>query len=230
MHVLVVDDDPGTCETLAIGLRALADIRVATADTGNRGLMLAAARPYDVVVIDSRLPDTSGLQVLAGLRRTVSAGATAYIYTAYGSVEEAVAAIRCGAANYLRKEMCDVVELTQLISATRPNVRSRDSRIHTVLQLIASQPRIQSSELAAAVNLSESRLRHLFAAEMCMPLGEYHRTARLQRAALLLRVSLLPIKELASLLGWSDIGAFDHAFREVFGLTPSRYRTASESH
>ncbi len=230
MRVLIIDDDPGSCETLSAGLRKLGRHHVTSTRTGREGLALAAAESFDVLVVDQRLPDADGLDLLPVLRTTASADATAYILTAYGSIDDAVLAMKRGAADYLRKESCDIIELIRLLSEPEVPPTVRDPRIQEVISLIRQRPAIPSAELATAVNLSESRLRHLFFEETRTPLGAYQRRARLDRAALLLRVSLLPIKQIAAVLAWSDEGSFAEAFRERLGCSPHEYRAAHNTH
>ena len=67
-RVLVVDDDPQLRQTLRINLTAHGHA-VSLAPDGTTALRLAATEPHpEVVVLDLGLPDTNGLDVLAGLR------------------------------------------------------------------------------------------------------------------------------------------------------------------
>lgn len=59
-HVLVVVDDPGDAELLATTLE-LAGYRVGTADTGAEGMARLARQRYDLVVLDTTLPDLPDL-------------------------------------------------------------------------------------------------------------------------------------------------------------------------
>lgn len=64
--VLVVDDEP----TLRLGFSyALADHDTDTAAGGREALQMIAEQPYDVVILDLRMPDVDGLQVIEMLRR-----------------------------------------------------------------------------------------------------------------------------------------------------------------
>lgn len=74
--VLVIDDDPVELKRVAMMLRGVG-ARVDTAPDGRRGLALACARPYDVILMDCRLLDDQGFATATALRRSrgVSAGA-----------------------------------------------------------------------------------------------------------------------------------------------------------
>ena len=65
--VLVVDDEPQLLRALGINLRAR-KYDVYTAATGTEALLVAAAHPPDIVILDLGLPDMDGTEVIAGLR------------------------------------------------------------------------------------------------------------------------------------------------------------------
>jgi two-component system response regulator PilR (NtrC family) len=99
--LLVVDDEPD--------LRTLYELtllregyEVETAGSVEEALMMLRDRTYSAIITDMRLPDGSGLDVLArieeGARRE-----KAIVITAYGSAENAVEALRAGAYDYLTK-------------------------------------------------------------------------------------------------------------------------------
>jgi AraC family transcriptional regulator of arabinose operon len=140
-----------------------------------------------------------------------------------------VAAVKAGASDYLRKEACDVIHLNNLISSER-SLSARDPRIVAVIDMIAHRPGVTPQALAETVNLSVSRVRHLFCEQTGLPLGAYQDESRLQRAALLLRVSFMTVSEIAHEVGWSDERAFRDGFRDRFACTPKEYRAANCTH
>jgi CheY-like chemotaxis protein len=66
-RVLVIDDDRGMCDTVADVLR-LRGNTVETATAGREGLGRLATWPADVALVDIRLPDISGLELLAAIK------------------------------------------------------------------------------------------------------------------------------------------------------------------
>jgi len=82
----------------------------------------------------------------------------------------------------------------------------------------------QTAELAALVNLSASRFRHLFKEETGLSLGVYLRERRLERAEFLLRLTFLSIKEVMSEAGMSSMSHFVEYFKQRYGVTPTAYR------
>ena len=99
-----------------------------------------------------------------------------------------------------------------------------DYRIRQVLQTVERDPATSVSELARLVNLSDSRLGHLFAIQVGIDLDTFLRNARLEKAAELLRETELPIKEIADRVGYHHASSFDRGFKHKFKLEPAGYR------
>jgi AraC family transcriptional regulator, arabinose operon regulatory protein len=105
-----------------------------------------------------------------------------------------------------------------------------DLRIQLVSSMLESELRsgLRIVDLAQSVNLSPSRLRHLFRAEMGQTLARYRKRARLDRAQLLLRTTLLSVKEIMHQVGLGSDSHFTHDFKEAFGVSPTQYRMRSQ--
>ena len=100
-----------------------------------------------------------------------------------------------------------------------------DRRIELVISKIESDPgACQLSKLAALVNLSPSRLRHLFKQETGITPSQYVKESRLRKAELLLRTSFLSIKEIVNQVGLTSSGHFVREFRKTFEQSPTTYR------
>lgn len=85
-------------------------------------------------------------------------------------------------------------------------------------------------ELARACNISASRLRHLFKAEMGMSPTQYVGNLRMREAERLLATTLLVIKEVAWRVGIPNTGVFSRKFKRAHGVPPKCYRTARQQH
>jgi AraC-like DNA-binding protein len=81
-----------------------------------------------------------------------------------------------------------------------------------------------TARLAQAVNLSSSRLRHLFKQETGKTPTQYLKELRLERSAILLRTTFFSIKEIASGSGLVSTSYFVREFKKAFGLSPTVYR------
>ena len=99
--VMVVEDDADLREALGETLEA-AGFDVELAAEGTAALVRLAARPARLVLTDMQMAPMDGPALLAALR-TQHPGLPVVVMTAYGTIEQAVAAMRAGAADYLVK-------------------------------------------------------------------------------------------------------------------------------
>lgn len=102
--VLIVDDDPGTLRLLERSLARVDRYRVLSAASGNEGLEMFRREEPDVVLLDVRLPDVSGLEV-CGIMKQECPAASVILITAFGSELIAVEAMRRNADDYLSKPL-----------------------------------------------------------------------------------------------------------------------------
>ena len=79
-------------------------------------------------------------------------------------------------------------------------------------------------ELARSVNLSSSRLRHLFKQDIGQTLVQYLIHVRMQQAKVLLETTHLSVKEVMNRVGINDDSHFTRDFKRVCGVTPTKYR------
>jgi two-component system, response regulator RegA len=107
--LLIVDDDAPLCQRLARAMERRGFI-VATADGVASGVAAATTHPPAFAVVDLRLGDGSGLEVVSALRGA-RPGARIVVLTGYGNIATAVAAVKAGALDYLPKPAdADAVE------------------------------------------------------------------------------------------------------------------------
>jgi two-component system, NtrC family, response regulator AtoC len=101
--VLVVDDDPTTYRLLREAL-AQEGYQVETAEGGREAVGKAGARLFDVVLLDVRIPDLNGVEVLRELKH-LSPETVVIMMTAFGSIETAIETIQEGAYDYISKPL-----------------------------------------------------------------------------------------------------------------------------
>lgn len=101
LRVLVVDDDPALLRTMADVLR-LRGFAPEIAQSGERAIELAATTPPAVALVDLRLPDVDGLDLVTGLH-AVNALIEVVVLTGNASVSSAVRALREHIFDYLLK-------------------------------------------------------------------------------------------------------------------------------
>src|SRR5262245_10095674 len=127
-HVLLIDDDPVLIpEQVRQAFPAPAH-RVQVAGTGAEGLRLAAAGPPDVVLLDLRLPDQSGLEVYQALRQLDARIPVIFVTMAKGA-GAAIEAMKRGAYDYLFKPL-DLAQLRRAVTeAAEVARRMRDPAV-----------------------------------------------------------------------------------------------------
>jgi two-component system response regulator AtoC len=122
--VLVVDDEQ-VFRLLAEEALAGEGFEVRTAETLKKARAEFERGTPDVVVMDRRMPDGDGIDFLRELRSEAASGRTSgpivIVVTAYGDVENAVAALKAGASDYLTKP----VQITDLIVKLRKVLEAR---------------------------------------------------------------------------------------------------------
>jgi two-component system response regulator RegA len=107
--LLIVDDDAPLNQRLARAMERRGFV-VQTADSVAGGIAAATANPPAFAVVDLRLSDGSGLDVVSALREA-RPGARIVMLTGYGNIATAVAAVKAGAVDYLPKPAdADAVE------------------------------------------------------------------------------------------------------------------------
>ena len=101
MRVLVIEDDPTVGQFVKRGLEEQRWSVDLVAD-GEEGETLARSQPYDLVVLDMRLPGRSGLEVLRNLRAR-GFERPVLVLTAQDAVDAKVETLRAGADDYVTK-------------------------------------------------------------------------------------------------------------------------------
>ncbi len=99
--ILLVEDDPSLVKTLSDALKAKGYRPIAVL-TGEEGIEATKEHDLSLALIDLKLPDISGIEVLRGIKRN-SPRTEAIIMTAYASLESAIEAVNLGAFSYLQK-------------------------------------------------------------------------------------------------------------------------------
>lgn len=118
-HLLVVDDEPNICFSLRASLQTSA-LEVSTASSAKDALRELQAKRPDVLLLDVRLPDMSGLDLYARIRE-LDSRIPVIIMTAFARTETAIEATRRGAFDYLIKP----VDLRRLRDVIGKAIESR---------------------------------------------------------------------------------------------------------
>jgi two-component system OmpR family response regulator len=125
MKLLLVEDDT---EAAAYLKRALSEAghTVDVANSGRDGLMLAAAEPYDVIVLDRLLPQIDGLAILRTIRAS-GVKTPVLLLTALGGIDDRVEGLEAGGDDYLVKPFA-FAELLARVNALARRPPSQDTQ------------------------------------------------------------------------------------------------------
>jgi two-component system, NtrC family, sensor kinase len=118
-RVLVIDDDQQMCDALTLVL-GTAGYAVEAALSGQNGLEAFTQRPSDAVLVDLRLPDVSGLDVLRAIKAKAPA-TDVILMTGHGTLPTAIEAMEHAASGFLEKP----VATEHLVSTIRRVVAHR---------------------------------------------------------------------------------------------------------
>jgi len=243
-RILAVDDDLTVQDVLTFFLGDAYEVSPAT--TGADALAKLCREPVELVVLDHRLPDRTGLEILTDLR-SIRPNLPVIMLTGYGSEWICAAAFKLGVADYLQKPVnaIDLVGAVQrILSPTLERSESpcwsaalRDSSVPLSIPIQRAMGLIQQrywdqvslSALAHQVGMSKYRLSHRFREVLGVTFRDYLLRVRLERAKALLAAGHVSITEVAQNVGFGDLPRFDKVFKRYTGVTPSAYRSSAHS-
>jgi DNA-binding NarL/FixJ family response regulator len=106
IRVLVVDDDPEIAAALAETVQQHAQLALAGIAHDVATALAALRRPYDVVLVDLRLPDGHGIEIVREVARSETG--RCIVISVFGDEANVIAAIEAGADGYLLKDSHDI--------------------------------------------------------------------------------------------------------------------------
>ncbi len=249
MHVLVVEDEPITVESICKMLRGCALVKkVATARTGPQMLEQCRREPPDLILLDIVIPGFDGLAALAEVRR-IRPDCLCIVITAREDISFAQRAIRLGVIDYLLKPISKKTLLLALERASRhgakPIAPARAPGEPEPPLLPARRPipsagpiatacaylcehymenMLSLEDTAALVGLSPSHFSRAFKEQTGEKYVDYLTRLRLNAAASLLRHTQASIRQIALAVGYADPNYLSRIFHRRTGVSPTEYR------
>jgi len=109
-RVMVVDDEPDFLETI-VKLLSKRNLKVVGAESGEKALELLENEPFDVVVLDIRMPGMDGIETLREIKKR-KPSTEVIMLTGHGSIESGLQGLQLGAYDYVMKpaELDDLIE------------------------------------------------------------------------------------------------------------------------
>ena len=121
-RVLLIEDDAAIRHIIATSFRSVG-FEVEEADTGGIGINRMTEVPLDLAIIDLRLPDMSGIDVVRTVRPTIDIPLV--ILTAYSNTAEIIEALNAGADDFLAKP----IDLQELLARAKALLRRYVDRL-----------------------------------------------------------------------------------------------------
>jgi len=225
-RILVVDDEASVAEALTLVLEERGH-RVESAKSAGEAEALLAARPFDLVFTDLRLPDGSGIDLLTRIKAD-SPETEVILMTAHGSLDLTVEAIKRGAFYYLEKPFTPEQALALSARALQFRaVKSENRALKGALDgedfgLIGRHPKIRQihevirtaapSDASVLVEGESGTGKELVAAAF------HRRSARAERPFVRINCAAIPSELIESELFGYRKGAFTGADRDKRGL------------
>ena len=157
-QILVADDDLSMRQLLAESLECCG-FTVETAENGADALMKFQKGIFEVVVTDMRMPKMTGMDVLRGVKK-ISPRTPVILITAYGTVKNAVEAMKEGAAEFIMKPFSlDDLEFAvrNVLAANQETGRGTDGEAYSPGTEIVTQDRGIAAILKLLKNVAQSK-------------------------------------------------------------------------
>lgn len=199
---------------------------VTTAGSGLEAVRLALLTEPDVVVTDAVLADLDA-QGLANRLSVVNV--TSPILVSDGGVVRLDRGAEGPSFDRTDERRSPVPELAENAAGKEEWRRppcAMDRRVRAVVRWLIAEIAnpLPLQQLAASVNLSSSRLEHLFRADVGVSITRFRQEQRVGEAARLLASTFEHVSQIAYATGFQSLSHFDRAFRQYQHVSPTRYR------
>ena len=137
--IFIIDDEPSICVSLQLALKHL--YRVRTFNSSLPALAALESEGADMVLLDLRLGEESGLDVLQRIKK-LSPYTEVIMMTAFGSIDSSVNAMKSGAFTYLTKPIN--MEEMKIILQQAGNIRRLNEQVHYMSDVLESRRRYET--------------------------------------------------------------------------------------
>jgi len=238
--ILLIEDEEEVCRCIRDLLER--EYKVLTTYYGKDGLNILNEEKVSLVILDYKLPDIDGLEVLSEMRRNHKI--PVIVITAYGDREVILKSWRYKVDYYfdkpfklrdLREKVEELLKspndafpfnvLSCDLSKLSPHIRGALEFIgSTISNVRGSSKKITLKEISAAMSFTPKHLSRLFKKEFGQNASQIINIIKLERAKELLKNKEKDIKEIAFELGYYHPTNFARFIRGLTGKSPSELR------
>ena len=236
MKILIIDDEPKIRNGLSNLLTRREGWEVAGAyENAADALKYLAVNQVDVMITDIKMPEISGLELIARIRERDKKTAI-IILSGYSNFQFAQRAIELGVSRYLTKptnprELICVLEETEKKLGGKQEKEKDSGKIPNLFVQKAADyiklnysEKISIKEIADQLYLSPNYLSELFKKHTGKTISEYLTEYRLEKACQLLDHAEYRVGDVSGVVGIHDGRYFGNMFKKKYGMTPTEYR------
>lgn len=236
MKILIIDDEPKIRNGLSNLLTRREGWEVAgTYENAADALKYLAVNQVDVMITDIKMPEISGLELIARIRERDKKTAI-IILSGYSNFQFAQRAIELGVSRYLTKptnprELICVLEETEKKLGGKQEKEEDSGKIPNLFVQKAADyiklnysEKISIKEIADQLYLSPNYLSELFKKHTGKTISEYLTEYRLEKACQLLDHAEYRVGDVSGMVGIHDGRYFSNMFKKKYGMTPTEYR------
>lgn len=236
MKILIIDDEPKIRNGLSNLLTRREGWEVAGAyENAADALKYLAVNQVDVMITDIKMPEISGLELIARIRERDKKTAI-IILSGYSNFQFAQRAIELGVSRYLTKPtnprelICVLEETEKKLGGKQENEEDSGKIPNLFVQKAADyiklnySEKISIKEIADQLYLSPNYLSELFKKHTGKTISEYLTEYRLEKACQLLDHAEYRVGDVSGMVGIHDGRYFSNMFKKKYGMTPTEYR------
>lgn len=210
--ILVVEDDAGLREAL-IDTISLAGYQTVEAESGEQALLLLNNHQVDLVVSDVQMDGMSGLNLLKSIKGKLP-NLPVLIMTAYGTIDDAVQAIKDGACNYMAKPFAPEV-LLNMVNQYVP--QKRNEHFEPVVEDSKSIALLKLAKKVASTDASVMVLGPSGSGKEVLAQYVHNNSARAEQPFIAINCAAIPENMLEATLFGYEKGAFTGAIQACPG-------------
>ena len=227
--ILIVEDEKDLLHGLERTIKMAIDCEVITAENGSIAMQYLSQNSVDLVLADIRMPEMDGITLLKEVKR-IDPSITVVIMTGYGSIEDAVAAIKIGAYDFIQKPFDEErllhllkkgLELNRLVrenARLMQTVREKQPYANMVGQSRPMRQVFETIEMLAKTDVTVLILGETGTGKELAAKAIHARSTRGKNPLVTVNCPALPETILESELFGYQKGAFTNADKDTEGL------------